>query len=412
MRKLLVLATVVLLGLPMLAAQKISVDQLRQVLSTSHGKSDKKLAAIISSLELTERLTRTEANELGTPLPGRRSKAALVLLADTSAFLDPPASERISDPPPNSETQHQILMRAVQFANDQADRIPNFLAMRTTEHYQDVRVYPYSNKIEYYTPGRFRLIEELTDDIRCAAGGDEVLDQPDEDLDKRAARQPQPLMGMTIFGYHVIWGNLTWNIPNVTPQGLRPTGAFGPWLQAVAGDVPDAQREWGYWERSAAGRLAVFRFRIPQEGSHYTIEYNFLPGNPEDPFAPRAVKQYVANPGYHGEIAIDPETGKVARIVVICDFGPGEPLARANVELEYGPVEFGGDTYLLPTAGVSVTSFSLATHQYLFDLGASIGDQSDHFPVTSVDDLAFSNYRIYKPRLKIVPLKSLNGAAK
>ncbi|HEY2860877.1 MAG TPA: hypothetical protein VGJ21_20880 [Terracidiphilus sp.] len=411
MRKLFVTAIVALLPLYVYAAQKTSVDQLRQILSTSGVKSDKKLAAQISGLELTDRLTRTEFNELSATLPGRKSKAALLLLADVSAFLDPPVSAILPDPPPDTDAQHQILLRAVQLANDQADMIPNFTAVRTTEHFQDVRTYPYSNKIEYYTPGSLRLIEEQTDDIRCSAGGDEVLEQPDKDLDNRTAGHPQPLMGMTIWGYHTIWGNLTWNIPNLTPEGFKPTGAFGPWLQAVTGDVPGAQREWAYWERSASGRVAVFRFRIPQEDSHYTIDYNFTE-NPENPFVSPDGKPYVVNPGYHGEIAIEPDTGKVARIVAISDFGPGQPLSRANIELEYGPVDVGGTSYLLPLRGVSTTSLTVATHQYLFDSGASIGELSDHFTVTSVDDLAFGSYRIYKARLRILPLKSIDRPTK
>lgn len=410
MRKLLLMATMALSPLTIVAGQKTNIAQLRQILAASARESDKRLAAQLAGVELTNRLSSTEFNVLKITLPGQKSKAALLALADASAFLDPPASEMLPDPPPDAGARLQILTRAIEIANKQADTIPSFSAIRTTEHFQDVRTYPYSNKIEYYTPGSFRLVEEQTDDIRCSAGGDEVQDQPDRDLDKRWVRQPQPLMGMTSSGYHTIWGNLTWDIPNPTPEGLKPLGAFGPWLQAVTGDIPGSSTEWMRWERSASGRLAVFGFRIPQQESHYTIEYNFA-SNPQDPSISPLGEQSILGPGYHGEIAIDPGTGRVARIVVICDFPPDEPLLKANVELEYGTVEVGGSNYLLPLRGVTVTSFSLATHHYLFDMGVTLGEQSDQFTVTSVDDLAFSEYRIYKPRLKIAPLKSLNGPA-
>lgn len=404
MRKLLLLSLVVIFSVDLFAAQKVTVEELRQTLAGLHGQSDKKIAKKIAGLELTERLSRTEFDAISRTLPGPRTRTVLLGVADASAFLDSPSSERIADPTPDADAQRQMLMRAVRFAGDQSDQIPAFEAIRKTEHFQDVRVYPYSNKIEYYTPGSFRLIEHQTDDVRCFAGGDEMQDEPDEDQDRRGANQPQPLMYMTIFGYQTIWGNITWHVPNLTQAGLKPTGAFGPWLQAITGDVPNTHAEWVYWERAGTGRLAVFRFQIPQENSHYSIEYNFAP----NPLVDQKGRQYSADPGYHGEIAIDPVSGQVARIVVICDFTKGEPMSKANIALTYEPVEIGGETYVLPVRGVSVSSFTLATHNYLFDMGASIGDQRDYFPVTSIDDFAFSHYRVYKPRIRILPLKSLD----
>jgi hypothetical protein len=413
MRKLLILCIVAASSLSMAYArgfepQKVTVAQLRQTLAALHGKSDKKVATQLAEMELTERLSRAEFDEISKTLPGQGSRNALLALEDASMFLDPPASELLPDPTPDAQAQRQMLTRAAELAGDQADRIPNFLAMRSTEHFQDVRVYPYSNKIEYYTPGSFRFLEHQVDDIRCSAGGDEVLDQPDTDLDQRMERKPQPLMSMTIWGYHTVWGNYTWNLPNLTQAGMKPTGAFGPWLQAVTGDAPDGNAEWAYWEKGSSGRLAVFRFSIPSDDSHYTVQYYFAP----NPVLSRNGQQYTAAPGYHGAIAIDPATGQVARIVVICDFARGEPMSRASIELEYGLVRVGVEEYLLPVRGVSISGFSVAAHNLLFDqvtnMTVSIGEQKDRFPITSLDDFAFSNYRIFKPRLRIVPLKSLD----
>ncbi len=410
MRMSTVLLLIALLAQPAFAAQKVSTDELRQILSALHGTSDKKIAKKISDLELTERLSHDEFDTLSATLPGKKSRTALLAVAAASAFHDPPARTMLADPPPDAPAQREILMRAARFAEDQADLNPNFVALRSMAHFQDVRAFPYSNKIEYYTPGSFRLLDRQTDDVRCSAGGDEVMEEPDKDLDKRTSRQAQPLFYMTIWGYHTVWGNLTWDIPNLTPAGVRPTGAFGPWLQAVTGDVPGAKFEWSYWEATTSGKLAVFRFRIDAENSHYTIEYDSAP-NQQDPFISHAGRKFVATPGYHGEIAVDPLTGQVARIVTICDFAPGQELSAASMELEYGPVEMDGQSYILPIRGVSFSRSSLATHHYLFENGASIGEQSDHFAVTSLDDLTFSDYRIYKPRIKIVPLKSLDVPA-
>lgn len=408
MRKLLVLFAMGLMALPAFAAQKVSVEQLRQTLAGLHGKSDKKIAKQLSDIELTERLSRTEFDAISKTLPGPKSRTVLLGIADASAFLDPPLSERVADPAPDEARQRQMLARAAQFAAEASEQLPALQGIRRTNHFQDVRVYPYSDKIEYYTPGSFRLIEHQTDDIAYAPGGDELLDQRDKDLDQRMAHQPQPLMYMTIFGYQTIWGNITWNIPNLTQAGMKPTGAFGPWLQAVTGDVPDGRAEWAYWERAGSGKLAVFRFQIPEENSHYSVEYYFAP----NPVFSREGKQYTAEPGYHGEIAIDPKSGQIARIVVIGDSRKGQPLSKASFAITYGPVEIGGERYILPIRGVSVTGFIITTHNLLFDAGASIGEQKDHFPITSLDDFTYSDYRGYKPRVRIVPLKSLDKPVK
>lgn len=417
MRKLLVLFILAALSLSMAHArgfvpQKVTVEQLRQRIAALHGESDRKVARQLANLQLTERLSWADFGQISKSLRGPKSRTELLALADASAFLDPPASEMVPDPPPDAAAQRDILMRAAQLANDQADRIPNFLAIRSTEHFQDVRVYPHSNKIEYYTPGSFRLIEHQVDDIRCSAGGDEVLDQPDKDLDRRMANRREPLMYMdSVLGYHTIWSDLAWYIPQ-SSAGLKPTGAFGPWLQAVTGDVPEGKVEWGYWERAGSGRLAVFRFRIHREDSHYTIEYKFAPVfNPEDPWAVPEGRHYVAAPGYHGEIAIDPATGEVARIVVICDLSGEDALTKASIELDYGPVEIGGEHFVMPVRGVSISGFTFSARHYLFDSGRYIEAQVDKFPITSIDDLAFSAYQRYKPRLRILPLKSLDKPA-
>ena len=408
MRMPAVLLLFALLPLPTFAAQKVGVDELRQMLSALQTKSDRKTANRISEPHLTERLSRGELDILSRSLPGPKSRTALLAVADASAFQDPPAQEMLADAAPDAQMQREILMRAVQFANEQADRVPNFVASRRVEHFEDVRVFPYSNKIEYYTPGSLRLLDHEAYDVHCSAGGDEVAEVPDRDLDRGASRQPQPLFYMTIWGYHTVWGNLTWDIPNVAPAGLKPTGAFGPWLQALTGDLPDAHYDWAYWESGGSGKLAVFRFRIDADSSHYTMEYDFE-SNKDNPFISHEDRKLIATPGYHGQIAVDATTGQVARIVVICDLAPGEGLSKASIALEYGPMQMDGESYVLPVRGVSALSLRMDTHHYLFDSGMLIGEQSDHFTVTSLDDFTVSDYRNYKPRIKIIPLKSLNA---
>lgn len=414
MRKLLLLFAIAAVSLAMAQArplppQRVSVEQLRQTLAALHGRSDSKMAKKIAALELTQRLSRAAFDEISKTLPGEKSRTALLGVADASAFLDPPASEMLPDSPPDAQAQREILKKAAQFAENQTDELPNFAAIRRTAHFQDTRIDPYSNRIFYYTPGSFRLADYQVDDIRGSAGGDEVQETPDKDLDNRLARRPHPLTGMTPWGFQTIFGDITWAIPNESPSGLKPTGAFGPWLEALTADVPEGQTAWGYWERAGSTRLAVLRFRIPQENSHYTIQYHFIP-DLKDPYKFDPGREYTADPGYHGEIAIDPATGQIARILVICDFAKGDPMLKAAIELDYGPVEIDGERYFLPLRGVSSSSVSVTSNHRtppssVWDM--NFETQTDHFRVSTVDDLSFSDYGVYKPRLRIVPLKSL-----
>jgi hypothetical protein len=384
------------------APQQVTVKQLRQTLAGAKGKTDRQVATQISGLQLTERLSRDELTRLSRALPGERSKTALRAIAVASAFSDPPASGVLPDPSPDAKAQKKILTRAAKLVGKQADTLPSFLVTRTTTHFQDAEVYPYSNWIEYYTPGNLRMIDRQTDDIRCYAGGDEAREMSDEDVGRH--KESQSLNGMTPWGFQTIWGNITGAIPNPSPNALKPAGAFGPLLKTVMADIPQAQVEWGYWERTASARLAVFQFRVPQEDSHYEIAY----GSSTDPAS--GEEPVVATTAYHGEVAIDPATGQVARLVLICDLAPGQTISKANLELEYASVDIAGQSYLLPVRGVSASTISLAAHNYTSDSfgDGQLRDQIDHFTVTSMDDLAFMNYRIYRPRIRILPLKSLD----
>jgi hypothetical protein len=78
------------------ASKRVTVAQLEQALTAAHTahKPDAEIARQIGGLELSERLTETTLNRLAAYLDaGSQAALALQLLADQSAFLDPPASE-------------------------------------------------------------------------------------------------------------------------------------------------------------------------------------------------------------------------------------------------------------------------------------------------------------------------------
>src|ERR1039457_3917049 len=118
----------ILLATQLPAASRTTVQQLAKMLVTaqpsSHG--DDNTANGIAGVELTERLT--EATLSGLSLgQGERTRFALRILADESAFLEPPAAELPAGGPPAAAEQKAILARAVAYALSYIHNLPNFI---------------------------------------------------------------------------------------------------------------------------------------------------------------------------------------------------------------------------------------------------------------------------------------------
>src|SRR6185369_17585231 len=96
-------------ALPALAYEPATIAQLEQMLTAEHGKSDKDLARQLSKLELTERLSTLRFEKLQARLPGDKSRQALLVLSDISAFHNLSSAEIPQQPPPDRDTQSKIL---------------------------------------------------------------------------------------------------------------------------------------------------------------------------------------------------------------------------------------------------------------------------------------------------------------
>jgi hypothetical protein len=92
--------------LPALAYEPATIAQLEQILAAAHGKPDKDLAKQLGELELTERLSTVRLDKLQASLPGIKSRQALLVLSDNSAFR----SSRCGDPlTPRARSGHSDL---------------------------------------------------------------------------------------------------------------------------------------------------------------------------------------------------------------------------------------------------------------------------------------------------------------
>jgi len=367
-RKLLFLFLFLPVSVPVHAVSSVTVAQLGQKLNQLSGKSDKHIAGQISELQLTERLDGGKLEQWSRSLPGQKSRTALMAVADASMFLKPPRSEIAPQAAPDKKTQGQILLRALQFVNDESRRMPNFLAERVTSRFQDAKWYPYSTHISYFTPNVYHLLDQRTASVRYVGGEEEEI-KPNHPMKKKER-------------------DIT-----LSPKGLTTWGAFGPLLPIVMGDILQSKAGWERWERSSSDRLAVFRFFVPQDKSHYTLEYCCQ----QD--AKGTATVFKAMPAYHGEITIEPDTGHIRRIVLVSDLAARQVIDKASVELEYGPVEIAGQKYFLPLRGVSA-SVVPASSGHMGQTGYVEVDQST---LTSINDLQFQNYKVFRTEMRIVP---------
>jgi len=207
--------------LPAFAAKRVSVEQLEQVLTASAHKPDSKAAEQLSGLQLTERLSSSKLTYWESALPGPESRRALAVLADVSAFLDPPAAEIPAKAPPDFARQRQIMALAVDYVTSTARQFPNLFATRDTIHFEDSPAMQGGGGLD----GRFSPYEPLQPVSRSRAtvlylNGHEVVES-----EQRSG------------------GN-----SEATAKGLTTQGEFGPILTTVLIDAAHGTLTWSHWE--------------------------------------------------------------------------------------------------------------------------------------------------------------------
>ncbi len=72
------------------AAEPVTVEQLKAMLATEKGSGESALVVEAFCSAVDRAVKFQELTQLKANLPGEKSRAALVSLADASVFLDPP----------------------------------------------------------------------------------------------------------------------------------------------------------------------------------------------------------------------------------------------------------------------------------------------------------------------------------
>jgi VWFA-related protein len=298
------------------AGKRVTVDQLERLVASEHGKSDGKVAQHLYDLELGERLSATKLANLEAALPGPESRRSLVALADQAAFLDPPAAEIPATAAPDLEAQRQMMARAVDYAANTMHQLPNLFATRDTIRFED-------------SPA---MQESLGDN---AVSGTFIPYRPLQPV-SRSSATVQYRDGQEVEQAEAA--------DTSSSQGLNTSGEFGPILATVLGDAAKGTLTWSHWEQGAAGLQAVFRYSVPRQDSHYQVEFCCI--------ANGLLRQFS---GYHGEIAVDSAKGTILRLTLMADLTKSDAIAKADIVVEYGPVELGERTYICPVKSVSIS---------------------------------------------------------
>ena len=381
MRKSTLLLILAAFAIRALAADPVTVEQLQQALAATHGRPDKEVAQKLRGLELTERLSEPRLESLKAALPGDESKQTLLALADESAFLGLPAADTLKLAAPDSATQGKTVSRAADFVVETVSRMPDFFASRTTTRFQDTKMTSAMGQQVVISNQGFHLVDRVSATVTYRNGREVV----DPFAGKKRGK-----------GY-------------TSSTGLTNWGVFGPLLGVVMTDILKSKIGWSHWEQGPTGPLAVFRYAVEEDRSNYTVRYCcFRSENGE-------MKEFEAVPAYHGEIAIDPASGAVLRLVVKTDLLPGLPMERIDLAVNYGPVEIGGKIYICPTRSTSISQAEALVFfgfmYYVDKNGKRSHDPNDKVQqftrvnvplVTAINDVVFDDYHRFRGEVRIV----------
>ena len=356
------------------AARRVTVDQLNQVIASSQGKRDDKIAERLLGLELAERLSETKLTAMQAAMPGPQSRQALRMVADLAITQDPPPAEILSQPAPTLEEQRSIAARGIDHANATIHRLPVLFVTRNSDHFEDTptdlqTINTDSQSGVFSFSKSLHLTGHLTENITYRYGDVFVL----TGLNERSVTANES-------------------------AGLSATGEFGSILSTVFTDLAKGKLEWGRWEQGASKAVAVFRFSVPREASHYQLQFCCIDGE--------VVEKFTA---YHGVIAIEPEEGAVLRLSVVTDPVKSDPIKKASLTVEYGVVELGTQKFTCPTRSIAISIAPVQfNHQIVLPaIGSSVSrgnvvmvdrdNSASMTPQIMLNEVVYDHYSLIRP---------------
>ena len=362
MRRLPLLLLLVGIASPVFPAKivgvrKVTVEQLEKFLVSTHRLPDAKAAQQIYQLELTERMSAVRLARAEADLPGPASRKALFAVSDVGAFLDLPAADLSAASAPDSTALKLLLAKTVDYANRTISRLPNFFATRDTTRFEAMQPV---KSLSGMRPIGFEFLHEVG-----ASSAEVLYRNGQESVNVEGSNRDR----------HV----------SVPPQ-LNSIGEFGPVLAVTLRDAAKGKMFWGHWEQGVAGPIAVFHYSVPEAASHYAVAF------------PGVYGETIHHPAYHGEIAVNPADGSILRLTIVADLKPDDPVAVANILVDYGPVEIGGKSYICPIKSVALARFPDTGTYQSYRISLSLTG----FLKTQVNDTRFKQYHLFRAEMRIL----------
>jgi hypothetical protein len=347
MRHCILFVFLAMLAFPAMAVKRETATQLEQSLTAASAahKADTDIARQIGGVELSERLTEISLHRLNALLvPGSQAALALQLLADQSEFLDPPAGELPATSAPDDAVQQRMLAAARTYVAQTLPRLPNFLATRTINRYD--------NSPQAAKKGGWPV-----------RAGLHRVDSSSREISVRDERENQP----------PTQGSAVWQ----QQIGLISGGEFGTTLGMILTDSMQGRLTWSHWEGSADEPTAVFRFAVPNTASHFELISTLQREASIVGFAAPSGGRGIASigvrpnndpsrtsiihvrPAYHGAIWVDPTTGTILRITMEAELKDSDPFRRAAILVEYGPVQIGESKFICPVRSLALSLAAL-----------------------------------------------------
>jgi VWFA-related protein len=352
----------------------MTVAQLEQTLDAEVAahKQDIEISRKISGIELSERITDESISHLSKQFPdGSKAAMALLLLADRSAFLDPPASELPSTPAPDAAGQRHLIEAAQKFAIETLPRLPNLLATRTTFSFDD-------------SP------QEVSRGAYAQRLGLHLIGSSKAEVSVRNEREGQSRQA----GSGRTQGS----------RGLATWGEFGSTLLIILSDSAQGKTVWSHWEQTSSGLMAVFHYEVPKDASHYEIDTSVqeIQANGEsgrwagararDAGTISSWNRMVhSKPAYQGSLWINPATGTITRVTLVADLRGNATFERGAILVDYGPVKVGDQTLTAP-----VRSLALSAAPHTVD--ATFSQAATEW----LNENLFTDYHIFASTVRIV----------
>lgn len=357
---------------PARVEKHVTVAQVEQLLAAVHHQRDANVAKLITALEMTERVTSLRLSKWQADFPGTQTRQALLALADASAFLDLPAADLPSIAMPDDATRKQILSRTIEYVKTTIHQLPNFSATRSTTHFDDSPVMVTMSSVILFGEGK-----HASNSVTTAT-----------------SPGPRQMHGVSVAAFPVTYLNglevedaATGKSkePRYQEMGLTTSGEFGPVLSIAVGDAIRGKVFWGHWEQGASGPVAVLRYSVPQEISHYSVALGVVGTDSKPQF-----------PAYHGEIAVDPTNGAILRLTMESELDQPHQTFKSSIVVEYGPVAIGNRDYICPIKSEALsklTNFSADAKGAVTETGY----------LTFLNDVSFTQYHVFRADARILP---------